>query len=185
MCYSFAVEFNAARPGRRKLSISPAGSGLVLFRTTPPPSIQSPMPEPCLDSGTNKRSMEQTALAAEPGCAADSNSDELGSKYRPDQRALSTSFRLTQPPRKGWPLLGWNSQPHPRTALAWTLHGRRGGAGREKNAGATGCGKAARWKSHKTDFPTSLGNPAKPAGFPLSHSPDCCWLTMKPDMSCA
>jgi hypothetical protein len=38
--------------------------------------------------------------------------------------------------------------------------------------GATGCGKAARWKSHKPDFPTSLGNPANPAGFPLSHSPD-------------
>src|ERR1700693_83565 len=56
--------------------------------------------------------------------------------------------------------LGWNSQPHPRAALAGTLHGRRGGAGRDKNAGATGCGKAARWKSHKPDFPTSLGNPA-------------------------
>jgi transposase len=80
---------------------------------------------------------------------------------------------------------GWNSQPHPRAALAGTLHGRRGGAGREKNAGATGCGKAARWKSHKPDFPTALGNPANCAGFPLSHSPDCCWLTMKPDMSCA
>ena len=53
----------------------------------------------------HKRSMEQTALAAEPGCAADSNSDELAPKYRPDQRALCTSFRLTQPPRKGWPLL--------------------------------------------------------------------------------
>jgi hypothetical protein len=32
-----------------------------------------------------------------------------------------------------------------------------------KKVGATGCGKAARWKSHKTDFPTSLGNPAKTA----------------------
>src|SRR5205807_320337 len=46
-----------------------------------------------------------------------------------------------------------------------------------------GCGKDARWKSHKADFPTSLGNPANPAGFPLSHSPDRCWLTMKPDIS--
>ncbi len=36
----------------------------------------------------------------------------------------------------------------------------------------TGCGKDARWKSHKADFPTSLGNPAKTAGFPLSHSSD-------------
>jgi hypothetical protein len=40
-----------------------------------------------------------------------------------------------------------------------------------KNDGATGCGKAAEWKSQKADFPTPLGNPANPAGFPLSHSP--------------
>jgi hypothetical protein len=52
-----------------------------------------------------KRPIEQTALAAEPGCAADSNSAELGSKYRPDQRTLCTSFGLTQPPRTGWPML--------------------------------------------------------------------------------
>jgi len=41
-----------------------------------------------------------------------------------------------------------------------------------KKVGATGCGKGARWKSQKADFPTSLGNPAKSAGLPLSHSPD-------------
>jgi hypothetical protein len=41
-----------------------------------------------------------------------------------------------------------------------------------KKIGATGYGKAARWKSQKADFPTSLGNPAKSAGLPLSHSPD-------------
>src|SRR5438876_262673 len=34
--------------------------------------------------------------------------------------------------------------------------------------------KTLRWKSPKTDFPTAL--PAKTAGFPLSHSPDCCWF---------
>ena len=39
-----------------------------------------------------------------------------------------------------------------------------------KNDGATGCGKDAGWKSQKADFPTPLGNPANPAGFPLSHS---------------
>src|ERR1700758_1227924 len=50
---------------------------------------------------------------------------------------------------------------------------------------ATGCGKDANRKSHKADFPGSLGNPANPAGFPLSHSPDCCWLTLEPDISCA
>lgn len=32
------------------------------------------------------------------------------------------------------------------------------------------CGKDARWKSLESDFPTELGNPAKAAGFPLSHS---------------
>jgi hypothetical protein len=40
-----------------------------------------------------------------------------------------------------------------------------------KKVGATGCGKDAGWKSQKADFPTPLGNPANPAGFPLSHSP--------------
>ena len=39
-------------------------------------------------------------------------------------------------------------------------------AGSRKNVGATGCGKDAGWKSQKTDFPTPLGNPANPAGFP-------------------
>jgi len=36
--------------------------------------------------------------------------------------------------------------------------------------GEKGCGKAAAWKS-KSNFSTPLGNPAKGAGFPLSHSP--------------
>jgi len=37
---------------------------------------------------------------------------------------------------------------------------------------AEGCGKDAPWKSPKAGFPTELGNPAKSAGFPLSHTPD-------------
>ncbi len=37
--------------------------------------------------------------------------------------------------------------------------------------GEQGCGKAAAWKSPKADFSPPLGNPANPAGFPLSHSP--------------
>jgi hypothetical protein len=36
--------------------------------------------------------------------------------------------------------------------------------------GERGCGKDAAWKS-KNNFSTPLGNPAKGAGFPLSHSP--------------
>src|ERR1700721_2293197 len=39
-----------------------------------------------------------------------------------------------------------------------------------KRAGEN-CGKDAPWKS-PSDFPTSLGNPAQTAGFPLSHSHD-------------
>ena len=42
--------------------------------------------------------------------------------------------------------------------------------GERKNRRAWGYGKAARWKSPKPDFSTALGNPANPAGFPLSHS---------------
>jgi hypothetical protein len=41
-----------------------------------------------------------------------------------------------------------------------------------KNDGAPGYGKDAERKSQTTDFPAPLGNPAHPAGFPLSHSPD-------------
>ena len=43
-----------------------------------------------------------------------------------------------------------------------------------QNAAAKRCGKDAPWKSPKTDFSTALGNPAKSAGFPLSHSDDGC-----------
>jgi hypothetical protein len=44
----FHSEFNSARPGRRPLhSLSIGVRPLFLFRTTPPPSIQSPVPEPC------------------------------------------------------------------------------------------------------------------------------------------
>jgi hypothetical protein len=41
-----------------------------------------------------------------------------------------------------------------------------------KMRGARAVEKTRRGKVPKTDFPSSLGNPAKPAGFPLSHSPD-------------
>jgi hypothetical protein len=48
-----------------------------------------------------------------------------------------------------------------------------------------GCGKDAGWKSQKPDFPTPLGNPANPAGFPLSHSlGDCGRLTKTGHLIC-
>jgi transposase len=37
-------------------------------------------------------------------------------------------------------------------------------------AAGKNCGKAAAEENRKSDFPPPLGNPAKPAGFPLSHS---------------
>jgi putative transposase len=39
-----------------------------------------------------------------------------------------------------------------------------------REVAANGCGKAAAWKPLGTGVPTPLGNPAKTAGFPLSHS---------------
>src|SRR5215467_8197491 len=48
------VEFNLARPGRRHLHSLPSGVAPFLFQGQgPPPSIQSPTPEPCLTSGRN------------------------------------------------------------------------------------------------------------------------------------
>ena len=49
-----------------------------------------------------------------------------------------------------------------------------------QNAAAKRCGKDAPWKSPKTDFPPALGNPAKGAGFPLSHSDDGYGYMSKP-----
>jgi hypothetical protein len=60
-----------------------------------------------------------------------------------------------------------------------------------------GCGKDALMETVEKSkprtfppFPQPLGNPAHPAGFPLSHSPYYCWyvsktLNPKPDRSCA
>jgi hypothetical protein len=61
-------------------------------------------------------------------------------------------------------------------ATAGTCEGSSGSSSSRRR---NGCGKGARWKSPKADFPPSLGNPAKRAGFPLSHSPDGCWLNLK------
>src|SRR6266567_6860070 len=52
------------------------------------------------------------------------------------------------------------------------------------------CRRNRLWKRRgeeksKTDFPSPLGNPANYAGFPLSHSLDGGWFTLKPDISCA
>jgi hypothetical protein len=57
--------------------------------------------------------------------------------------------------------------------------------GDNENAGRTGGGKAARRKGHKANFSAELGNPAQPAGFPLSQRPDGgCWLTETGHIMC-
>ena len=49
---------------------------------------------------------------------------------------------------------------------------KTGGEQCEKRIGrGEGCGKDAPWKSPKADLSTSLGNPAKNAGFPLFTQP--------------
>jgi putative transposase len=48
--------------------------------------------------------------------------------------------------------------------------------------GEKGCGKDAAWKS-TNHFSTPLGNPANPAGFPLSHSPGGDELISRPPRS--
>ena len=50
------------------------------------------------------------------------------------------------------------------------LANRRLSPKRTSPRGATAVEKPRGGKVQKTDFPTSLGNPAKGAGFPLSHS---------------
>src|SRR5260370_1106052 len=72
---------------------------------------------------------------------------------------------------------GRHAEPHPRAAGAGTLRRAGRGPGEGDHAAAKSCGKDAGWKSQKDDFPTPLGNPAKCAGFPLSHSSGDGWLS--------
>src|ERR1700681_3794330 len=58
-----------------------------------------------------------------------------------------------------------------RAAYRGPLHRARISVAVRAQTGSTGkgCGKAAPWKT-RSRFSTALGNPAKGAGFPLSHS---------------
>src|ERR1700758_227191 len=69
----------------------------------------------------------------------------------------------------GAPAPGWNIYDHLRSSASRPLQCGRSVVRKGKNRRAWDCGKAARWKSRKADFPTALGNPAKCAGFPLFH----------------
>ncbi len=84
------------------------------------------------------------------------------------------------------PAFGWNFHDYPRPPATGALQCGRKISAEGKNRRAQGYGKDARRKSPKTDFPVLLGNPAKCAGFPLSHSPGCGRrLNRKPDISLA
>ena len=83
------------------------------------------------------------------------------------------------------PASGWNLEPQLWAARVGSLRRTRGSDESRKTGGRRGRGKAAGWKSQKADFPTPLGNPAKCAGFPLSHRPGGCWRLIKPDISLA
>src|SRR5215472_8463064 len=86
---------------------------------------------------------------------------------------------------EGTPAPGRNFHHYSRPPASGALQCGRSISKPRKNRRAWGCGKDARWKSQKTDFPTSLGNPANGAGFPLSHSYYGYWLNLKPDISLA
>lgn len=68
-----------------------------------------------------------------------------------------------------WKIAAWKkeyNEDRPHSSLGYrTPEEFARGIGAEK-----GCGKGAAWKS-TSNFSTPLGNPAKGAGFPLSHSP--------------
>jgi transposase len=72
------------------------------------------------------------------------------------------------------PTPGWNLEPQLWAARLRSLRRARRSDPRPKTGGRQGRGKDAGWKSPKADFPTPLGNPAKCAGFPLSHRLGCC-----------
>ena len=64
---------------------------------------------------------------------------------------------------------GRKLEPQLRAALPRSLRRARQSYPQPQTGGRQGRGKDAPWKSQTTDFPTALGNPAKYAGFPLSH----------------
>jgi putative transposase len=68
-----------------------------------------------------------------------------------------------------WKIAAWKkayNQERPHSSLGY----RTPEEFAREMGGEKGCGKGAAWKS-KSNFSTALGNPAKGAGFPLSHSP--------------
>src|ERR1039458_706800 len=84
------------------------------------------------------------------------------------------------------PTLGRDLKPQLWTALSRSVRRARRSDSQPETGVGQGRGKDARWKSPKTDFPIALGNPAKCAGFPLSHRLGGGYRRLtKPDISLA
>jgi putative transposase len=72
-------------------------------------------------------------------------------------------------------------RPHSALGYLTPMEFRQGWLTKQNENAAGDGGKDAPWKSPKADFSTALGNPAKSAGFPLSHRPDDgCGLVIEP-----
>src|ERR1035438_10481430 len=74
------------------------------------------------------------------------------------------------------PASGCNHHTHHRNSAPRTLQRARKALDADHQTASQSCGKDAWWKSQKNDFPTTLANPAKRAGFALSHSFYDYWL---------
>ncbi len=103
--------------------------------------------------------LERVARSAQADAAQVAALQQLRQNLNPFQLAKTIDRKLERIYR----LANRRRSPKPPQELPAP---KRKPRGREK-----GCGKAAAWKSPTTDFSTPLGNPAKGAGFPLSHSP--------------
>src|SRR5216684_1818974 len=103
--------------------------------------------------------LERVARSAQADATQVAELQQLRQNLNPFQLAKTIDRKLERIYR----LANRRRSPKPSQELPAP---KRKPRGREK-----GCGKAAAWKSPTTDFSTPLGNPAKGAGFPLSHSP--------------
>src|SRR5215471_13854233 len=102
------VEFNLARPGRRKLLNLPSGVGPFLFQGMPATIYPIASTGAMLDIG-QERSRENTALAAEPGCTADSNCASAPIGTIELSKKVSGSYNLN-----GWSMLDRDRPSHGR-----------------------------------------------------------------------
>jgi len=112
------IQLGSARSATLTQSLH-RGRAVVLFRTTPPPSIQSPAPEPCSFIGQERaRDVMRPSL---PSLVVPQIL--IRTKLLDAYHTLcSYSFWVTQPPQRGGPCsflpsLGWFAPP--KSTRAW------------------------------------------------------------------